>query len=62
MNLTQCQMSRSFSDLGPKSLGLYIHQHFKDFISENAGPISIKFHVQLQGRDGWVRGREWNFI
>ena len=23
----------------------------KDFISENAGPISIKFHVQLQGRD-----------
>ena len=24
----------------------------KDFISENAGPISIKFHVQLQSRDG----------
>ena len=24
----------------------------KVFISENAGPISIKFHVQLQGRDG----------
>ena len=34
----------------------------KDFISENAGPISVKFHVQLQGKDwewgvgvrGWV--------
>ena len=24
----------------------------KDFSSENAGPISITFHVQLQGRDG----------
>ena len=23
----------------------------KNFISEIAGPISIKFHVQLQGRD-----------
>ena len=22
-----------------------------DFISENAGPVSIKFHEQLQGRD-----------
>ena len=27
----------------------------KDFISENAGPISVKFHVQLQGKD-WERG------
>ena len=24
----------------------------KEFISENAGPISIKFHLQLQGV-GW---------
>ena len=28
----------------------------KDFISENAGPISIKFHAQLQGRDGGLNG------
>ena len=28
----------------------------KDFISENAGQISIKFHVQLQGEDGGGEG------
>ena len=50
MNFTQCQSSRTFIELGPRSLGFIL----KDIISENAGPISIKCHVQLQGRDaGW---------
>ena len=42
-----------------KSLRLNVHQNLnylllrnRRAISENAEPISIKFHVQLQGRDG----------
>ena len=51
MNPYECQRSRSFSDTGPRSLGLYGHQHFK--ISENAGLISIK---NAASRRGWGGG------
>ena len=42
MNLYEYQMSRSFSDIGPRSLRFT----FSNFFSlETAGPIEAKFHV-----------------
>ena len=43
MNLYEYQRSRSFSDLGPRSLRFNI---FKLFSLEMSGPIEFKFHVE----------------
>ena len=42
--LCECQKSRSFKDLGLRSLGLNVCQHFQT--CETAGPISTKSHMQ----------------
>ena len=43
MNLFEYQRSRSFSDLGPRSLRFNI---LKLFFLETASPIEAKFHVK----------------
>ena len=46
MNLYEYQRSRSFIDLGPRSLGFNI---FNFFFLETAWPIEAKFYVELHG-------------
>ena len=44
--------SRSYSDLGQKSLVCCLSTFSKDFSSETTRPISAKFHLQPAGKEG----------
>ena len=46
MNPYECQKSRSFSDLGSRSLGLNVHQISNIFSSETKGPIQVRFYIE----------------
>ena len=51
MNLYEYQRSRSFFDIGPRSLRFNI---FKFFSLETAGPSEAKFPVALHGIGEWM--------
>ena len=66
MNLCECQRSKAFIDLGPRSLRFNIFKTF--FFSETARSIEAKFHLKppwlLHGMEEWLLHvmEEWKWV
>ena len=53
MNCTQCQRSRLFTYLSPRSLGLYVHHRFKGPPLKILGQFLLNFMCSFKAGMGW---------
>ena len=62
MNPYECQRSRSFSDLGSRSLGLNVHQNFKYILLRNQRAISsqILYRTFMPHRNKSLYNWSWS--